>query len=84
MSRLDVAAARFDAALENLERAGASVRGKGSKGDGKLAKIREERDRLAARVVELEEEARSLEGLTSKMETRIDDAIAEIHAAIGH
>jgi chromosome segregation ATPase len=80
LSRLDVAAARFDAALEKLEGIGA---GRGdSPGDGELAALREERDRLQERIVALEDEARSLKDTTDSVERRLDDAIAEIQAAL--
>jgi hypothetical protein len=42
-----------------------------------------ERDRLLARVAELEEDARALSGLTEEVETRLDGAIAEIRTALG-
>jgi hypothetical protein len=38
---------------------------------------------LVTRVAELEDEARSLSGLTEEVEGRLDGAIAEIRAALG-
>ena len=83
MSRLDAALARFSAALERLEASipqGAVLL---QTTDGEIARLRQERERLLARVTALEEESTSLAGLTEAVETRLDGAIAEIRAALG-
>ena len=49
----------------------------------RLAQIGEERDRLLARIAELEEEARALGDISEEVETRLDGAIAEIRTALG-
>ena len=79
MSRLEVAAERLAKALEALEQATLS-KAPDSKA---VAGLKSDRERLIARVAELEEEARSLSGLTEEVEGRLDGAIAEIRAALG-
>jgi predicted phage-related endonuclease len=49
----------------------------------RISALTVERDRLLARVAELEEDARALSGLTEEVETRLDGAIAEIRTALG-
>jgi hypothetical protein len=86
MSRLDAAAGRFNAALEMIAKsASAQTPSRDSLDDTalRLAAMTEERDRLRARVEELEEEARALNGITHDVEGRLDGAIAEIRAALG-
>lgn len=84
MSRLDVAMERFSAALDALEarlaRKLEEVRAEAAAPDA--GSLREERDRLAARIAELEEEARALAGLTEEVEERLDGAIADIRTAL--
>jgi len=81
MSRLELAAERLAKALEALE----AVRPKAreSSADAKIAQLDAERETLVARIAELEEQARSLSGLTEEVEGRLDDAIAEIRTALG-
>lgn len=86
MSRLDTAAERFHAALETLNTATAPLAGaRDSTADLalRLAAVTEERDRLRARVRELEEEAHALTHVSHEVEGRLDGAIAEIRAALG-
>ena len=86
MSRLDAATERFDAALESLDRIAlpfSELRKSMDDAALRLASVSEERDRLRARVRELEEEARSLTHVTTTVEGRLDGAIAEIKAALG-
>ena len=78
MSRLEAAMARFSAALERLE-AREALSGNGSR---QLQDLREERQRLLARIAALEEESSSLAGLTQAVEARLDGAIAEIRTAL--
>jgi len=82
MSRLDAAAAKLMAAVDALEAAAmplADVRGVSERNAGLVA----ERDNLLARVAELEDETRSLAGITEEVEDRLDTAIAEIRTALG-
>jgi hypothetical protein len=82
MSRLDDALARFGEALSRLE---ASARQQPSTDGGvELSDLREERERLVARVASLEEESRMLAGLTEEVEGRLDGAIAEIREVLRH
>jgi len=85
MSRLDLAQKRFQAALESLENAAASV-GESLDGAAKLperiAELQMEREKLLARIAELEEEVAALSGLTEEVEGRLDGAIGEIRAAL--
>jgi hypothetical protein len=85
MSRLDLAQNRFQAALEALENAAASV-GESLDGAAKLperiAELEMERDRLLARIAELEEEVSVLSGLTEEVEGRLEGAIGESRTAL--
>jgi cell division protein FtsB len=86
MSRLDAALARFSAVLDRLDSAAAErlVRTRNSVGlEAEFRILTEERDRLAARVASLEEEARALAGITEEVEDRLDGAIAEIREVLG-
>jgi hypothetical protein len=86
MSRLDIAAQRFGMALASLEAATAplaGLRAAAADSRAKAAELSEERDRLLARIAELEEENRSLAGITEEVEDRLDGAIGEIRAALG-
>ena len=86
MSRLDIAAQRFNEAIDSLEEAIdslAGARGESSDAKTKIAAMTEERERLLARIAELEDENRSLAGITEEVEGRLDGAIGEIRAALG-
>ena len=47
-----------------------------------VAELEAERDKLIARIAELEDEVTALSGLTEEVEGRLDGAIGEIHAAL--
>ena len=85
MSRLDLAQKRFQTALESLENAAASV-GESLDGAAKLperiAELEMDREKLLARIAELEEEVALLSGLTEEVEGRLDGAMGEIRAAL--
>lgn len=86
MSRVSLAAERLDKALDRLETVAApllKVRDLAQESSSRAENLSAERDRLAARVAELEENARALSGLTAEVEGRLDGAIAEIRAALG-
>ena len=86
MSRLDAATGRFNAALEALAKTASPLAQSRDSIDEvamRLATVTEERDRLLARVAELEEESRSLSSLNHEVEGRLDGAIQEIRAALG-
>jgi uncharacterized coiled-coil DUF342 family protein len=86
MTRLDTARQRFDAALVDLEASAAQIpalRAQAADSRAKVAELTEERDRLLARIAELEEENRALGGVTEEVGNRLDDAIAEIRGALG-
>lgn len=86
MSRLDVAADRLAKALDALEEAAApllNARASATAAEARAATLEAERENLVARVAGLEEDARSLTGLTEEVENRLDGAIAEIRAALG-
>jgi chromosome segregation ATPase len=86
MSRLDVAAERFAAALATLEKKTvplAKVREELARANATIAELSGERETLLARIAELEDETKSLAGLTQEVEGRLDDAISEIRAALG-
>jgi hypothetical protein len=84
MTRLDAAVARLNAALEKLE-AGAGerlARVLPERADEEVAALKEERERLIARISALEEETRMLAGLTEAVEDRLEGAIAEIREVL--
>ena len=85
MSRLDLAQNRFQAALQTLENTVATV-GENLDAAAKLperiAELEAEREKLLARVAELEEEVSVLSGLTEEVVGRLDGAIGEIRAAL--
>ena len=85
MTQLDETAARLEAALTALETASAPLveaRARAAKDAAEIARLTVERDRLLARVADLEDETRSLAGLTEEVEGRLDGAIAEIRTAL--
>jgi hypothetical protein len=47
-----------------------------------ISLLRAERERMCARIGELEEESRALAGLTGEVEERLDGAIAEIREVL--
>jgi chromosome segregation ATPase len=86
MAQLEDAAAKLTAALERLEKVAiplAETRPQLAKNEALLAASLQEREGLLARVVELEEESRSLASITEDVEGRLDGAIAEIRNALG-
>jgi predicted nucleic acid-binding Zn-ribbon protein len=85
MSRLELAQNRFAAALEALENAAGSVGetlDTGARQAEQVAALESERDRLQARIAELEDEIAALSGLSEEVEGRLDGAIGEIRAAL--
>lgn len=44
--------------------------------------LRNERDRLLARIAEIENESRALAGVTHEVESKLDGAIAELREAL--
>ena len=86
MSRLDQARDRLAAALESLEKTSqkqADLAAGAAQMKPRIAALEGERERLLARVAELEEELASLSSLTNEVENRLDGAIGEIRAALG-
>lgn len=86
MSRLELAAYRLAKALDALEMAAlplAKARESAAAAEAKIVALDAERDDLLTRMATLEEQARSLSGLTEEVEDRLDGAIAEIRAALG-
>lgn len=86
MSRLELAAERLAKALDALEEAATPLvqaRESAAAAEAKVARLDVEREELVGRVAALEEDARSLSGLTEEVEGRLDGAIAEIRAALG-
>ena len=86
MSRIELAAERLTNALNALE--GTLVPLEGARTDAdqaraRLAELNAERERLLARVAELEEEQQALGEISEEVETRLDGAIAEIRTALG-
>ena len=86
MSRLDIAAERLAQALQALEDIAtplAAARNESTQAKAKLAELGAERERLLARIAELEEENRALMGINEEVGDRLDGAIGEIRAALG-
>jgi chromosome segregation ATPase len=86
MSRLELAAERLGKALELLDETTAPLakaRDSASGAEKRIGHLSEEREKLLTRVAELEEEVRSLSGLTEEVEERLDGAIEEIRVALG-
>lgn len=85
MSRLDLAQNRFRVALEALENAAGSVGESldtAAKWPERVAELESEREKLLARITELEDEVAALSGLTEEVEGRLDGAIGEIRAVL--
>lgn len=86
MATLEAATARLMAALDRLDELGSALsraQDETKKYAAEVQRLNHERDVLLARVAELEEESRSLAGVTEEVESRLDGAIAEIRAALG-
>lgn len=86
MTRLEAANTRFSEALDALEatvRPLAGARARAARDAAEIARLKDERDQLLARVAELEEEGRALASITGEVEERLDGAIAEIRTALG-
>jgi phage shock protein A len=86
MGRLDLAAQRFNAALDSLLQTAEPLSNVGqpaADAEARMAALMQERERLLARIAELEQEARTLSGVTEQVENRLDSAIAEIRTALG-
>jgi len=86
MTRLEDNAARLNAALDKLEATAlplAETRARAEKQAREIASLNAEREGLLARVAVLEDETRSLAGITEEVEERLDGAIAEIRQALG-
>lgn len=86
MDRLKIAAERLTSGLNALEDTLvplAKARDDAADVRARLAAANEERDRLLARIAELEEEARILSDISEEVENRLDGAIAEIRTALG-
>ena len=81
MSRLDLAEKRLAQALETLEKAAKGAAGRGSD-RSEIEAMAGERERLLARIAELEEELAVLSNMTLEVEGRLDGAIGEIRAAL--
>lgn len=81
MSRLDLAEKRLAQALEKLENA-AQMAAKRDKGEPGIEAMAKERERLLARIAQLEEEMAALASASQEVEGRLDGAISEIRAAL--
>jgi chromosome segregation ATPase len=73
-ARGDVESARADAEAARADAQSAKAQ---------LAELHAERERLLARIAELEDEARLLGEISEEVENRLDGAIAEVRAALG-
>ena len=85
MSRLELAQKRLTEALEHIGKAAelAAKRGKAAQiAEAKVGALDGERERLLARIAELEDELAVLSNMTLEVEGRLDGAIGEIRAAL--
>ena len=85
MAELDLMAAQLSEALDRLESLVlplADARARAAKDAAEIDRLRQEREHLLARIAELEDEARTLSGVTDEVEGRLDGAITEIRAAL--
>ena len=86
MDRLGIAAERLTNALNALDETLvplSKTRDDARDLRARLAAMNEERERLLARIAELEEESRVLADISEEVENRLDGAIAEIRSALG-
>ncbi len=93
MDKLGIAAERLTKALNALEEGlvpldrarddAADLRAQLAEARAKLAAGDQERDRLLARIADLEEEQQALTEISEEIETRLDGAIGEIRTALG-
>jgi predicted nucleic acid-binding Zn-ribbon protein len=81
MSRLDLAEKRLAQALETLEKAAQTAVRRAQDQSGTEA-LTEERERLLARIAQLEDELSALGSASQEVEGRLDGAIGEIRAAL--
>jgi hypothetical protein len=83
MTRLELAAERFRAALERLENTPIPVStAEVAENPARVAELERERDRLLARIAVLEEEMAALTSIASEVEERLDGAIGEFRSAL--
>ena len=85
MSRLELAQKRLTQALEKLEKSAKMAARRETDAlaaDEQIAALTEERERLLARIAQLEDELSALSSVTQEVEGRLDGAIGEIRAAL--
>ncbi|MEI9931741.1 MAG: hypothetical protein WDM89_14690 [Rhizomicrobium sp.] len=93
MDKLGIAAERLTKALNALEEGlvpldrvrddAADLRAQLAEARAKLDTADQERERLLARIAELEEEQLALTQISEEIEARLDGAIGEIRTALG-
>jgi chromosome segregation ATPase len=86
MGKLELAAERLTTALNALEARLVpleGVRAEAGEAKARLAALDAERDRLLARIAELEDEQRLLGEISQEVEARLDGAIGDIRVALG-
>jgi chromosome segregation ATPase len=85
MVQVDATAAELKAALDRLEEVAlplAQARAQASADATEIASLKRECERLLARIGELENQTRTLAGVTDEVEGRLDEAIAEIRSVL--
>lgn len=88
MSRLDAARMQLSVALDSLSSRMAQASDARNltlepmRDMAEAEMLRAERDRLLGRLMELEQESRTLAGVTDEVEARLDGAIAEIREVL--
>ena len=85
MAELDRMAAQLNAALDRLEQSATPLveaRARAARDKAEIDALKQERERLQARIALLEGEAKKLAGVTNQVEGRLDAAITEIRTAL--
>jgi chromosome segregation ATPase len=85
MAELDQMAAQFTEALDQLEKAAlplVEARARAARDAAEIAGLKQEREQLLMRIAALEDQARTLAGVSDEVEGRLDDAITEIRTAL--
>ncbi|HEY2071149.1 MAG TPA: DUF4164 family protein [Rhizomicrobium sp.] len=80
--RLAAALAALEASVPSLVEARDRALQQNARDGAEIARLSAERERLLARIADLEDETRSLAGLTEDVEGRLDGAISEIRQAL--
>jgi len=85
MSRIETAAARLGSALDRLERIAlplAEAASKSASQASRIAELTQEREQLLIQLARVEDGSRAMAAANEEIESRLDNAIGEIRAAL--